>query len=177
MSRGLAIVMFIMGWGASAIAGPIETCFTPGEDCAALIISKIDAAKKAVRVQAYSFTSAPIAKALIDAKKRGVDVRALLDKSQRTEKYSGADTLANSGVPVAIDAAHAIAHNKIMIIDQATVVTGSFNFTKSAQERNAENVVILQDADVVKRYARNWDLHAQHSDPYQGKGQIPMVKR
>src|SRR5215475_14190405 len=91
----------------------------------------------------YSFTSAPIAKALLDAHKRGVQVQVILDKSQRTEKYSSADFLANQGVPTMIDAEHAIAHNKVMIIDGKTVLTGSFTFTKAAQTQNAENLLII----------------------------------
>ena len=75
-------------------------------------------------VQAYSFTSAPIAKALVDAHKRGVDVRVILDKSQRTEKYSSADFVAHAGILTLIDAKHAIAHNKVMVIDGETVLTG-----------------------------------------------------
>jgi hypothetical protein len=96
-------------------------------------------AKRTILVQAYSFTSAPIAKALLDAHTRGVQVQVILDTSQRNEKYSSADFLANQGVPTTIDANHAISHNKVMIIDGETVITGSFNFTKAAQEKNAEN--------------------------------------
>jgi phosphatidylserine/phosphatidylglycerophosphate/cardiolipin synthase-like enzyme len=96
-------------------------------------------------VQAYSFTSASIAKALLEAHERGVQVQVILDKSQGTEKYSSADFLANQGVPTMIDANHAIAHNKIIIIDGETVITGSFNFTKAAQEKNAEKVLIIRD--------------------------------
>jgi phosphatidylserine/phosphatidylglycerophosphate/cardiolipin synthase-like enzyme len=80
-------------------------------------------------VQAYSFTSALIAKALVDAHKRGVRVQVILDKSQRTEQYSSADFLANQRVPTTIDANHAISHNKVMVIDGEIVITGSFNFT------------------------------------------------
>jgi len=68
-----------------------------------------------ILVQAYSFTSIPIAKALVDAHKRGVDVRVILDKSQRGEKYSSADFVLHAGIPTFIDAKHQIAHNKIMI--------------------------------------------------------------
>jgi phosphatidylserine/phosphatidylglycerophosphate/cardiolipin synthase-like enzyme len=92
-------------------------------------------AKRTVLAQAYSFTSAPIAKALLNAHKRGVQVQVILDKSQRAEKYSSADFLANQGVPVMIDASHAIAHNKVIIIDGETVLTGSFNFTKPRRLR------------------------------------------
>jgi phosphatidylserine/phosphatidylglycerophosphate/cardiolipin synthase-like enzyme len=90
-------------------------------------------------VQAYSFTSAPIAKALLNAHKRGVKVEVILDRSQKTQKYSSATFLYNVGIPVKIDAQHTIAHNKVMIIDGETVITGSFNFTKPADENNAEN--------------------------------------
>jgi phosphatidylserine/phosphatidylglycerophosphate/cardiolipin synthase-like enzyme len=121
-------------------------------------------------VQAYSFTSAPIAKALLDAHKRGVQVQVILDKSQRTEKYSSADFLANQGVPTRIDANHAISHNKVMIIDGETIITGSFNFTKAAQENNAENLLIIRDPALAKQYTQNWETHRQHSQPYTGRG-------
>jgi phosphatidylserine/phosphatidylglycerophosphate/cardiolipin synthase-like enzyme len=84
---------------------------------------------------------------------------------QRTEKYSSADFLANQGVPTMIDANHAIAHNKIMIIDGETVLTGSFNFTKAAQDNNAENLLILRNPTLAAQYTQNWDAHRQHSQP------------
>jgi phosphatidylserine/phosphatidylglycerophosphate/cardiolipin synthase-like enzyme len=101
-------------------------------------------------VQAYSFTSTPIAKALLEAHKRGVDVEVILDKSQKTHNYSSATFLANSNIPTFIDSIHAIAHNKIMIIDGKIVITGSFNFTKSAESKNAENLLILQSPELAK---------------------------
>ncbi len=117
-------------------------------------------------MQAYSFTSLPIAKALLAAHKRGVKVQVILDKSQRTEKYSEADFLVNMGIPVQIDAKHAIAHNKIMVIDDQTVITGSFNFTKAAEENNAENLLVIRSPELAAKYAANWKVHADHSDPY-----------
>lgn len=101
--------------------------------------------KTSVLVQAYSFTSAPIAKALLDAHKRGVKVQVILDKSQRKEKYTEATLLSNQGIRVKIDAAHQIAHNKIIIIDGETVITGSLNFTKAAEGKNAENLLVIHD--------------------------------
>jgi phosphatidylserine/phosphatidylglycerophosphate/cardiolipin synthase-like enzyme len=127
-------------------------------------------AKRTILVQAYSFTSAPIAKALLDAHKRGVRVQAILDKSQRTEKYSSADFLANQGMSTMIDANHAIAHNKVIVIDGELVITGSFNFTKAAQEKNAENLLIIRDPVLAAQYAQNWDVHRQHRQPYVGRG-------
>jgi phosphatidylserine/phosphatidylglycerophosphate/cardiolipin synthase-like enzyme len=94
----------------------------------------------------------------------------LLPNSQRTEKYSSADFLANQGVPVVIDVNHAIAHNKVIVIDGETVVTGSFNFTKAAQEKNAENLLIIRDSTLAAQYAQNWETHRQHSQAYVGRG-------
>jgi len=95
-------------------------------------------------VQAYSFTSAPIARSLVEAKKRGVTVIAVLDKTNdKGAKYSSAKFLFDAGIPVYIDYKPAIAHSKVLIIDGTTVITGSFNFTKSAEEKNVENLLIL----------------------------------
>jgi phosphatidylserine/phosphatidylglycerophosphate/cardiolipin synthase-like enzyme len=156
----------------SAITTPsaVTVCFTPGENCTGTIVQALGGAKHTVLAQAYSFTSAPIAKALLDAHKRGVQVQVILDKSQRSDKYSSADFLANQGVPVVIDANHAIAHNKIIVIDGEMVLTGSFNFTKAAQQKNAENLLILRDPALAAQYAKNWDAHRQHSQPYTGRG-------
>jgi phosphatidylserine/phosphatidylglycerophosphate/cardiolipin synthase-like enzyme len=118
--------------GATTTPSAVTACFTPGENCTDAIVKALGDAKRSILVQAYSFTSAPIAKALLDSHKRGVHVQVILDKSQRTEKYSSADFLANQGVSTIIDANHAIAHNKVMVIDGATVLTGSFKCATSS---------------------------------------------
>jgi phosphatidylserine/phosphatidylglycerophosphate/cardiolipin synthase-like enzyme len=145
-------------------------CFTPGGNCTDLIGNTLGEAKSSILVQAYTFTSAPIAKALVDAHKRGVRVDVILDKDNRTDKYSAADFLANQGVPTKIDAAHAIAHNKIIIIDGETVITGSFNFTKAAQEKNVENLLIILDKALAVQYTQTWQAHAEHRQPYLARG-------
>lgn len=97
-------------------------------------------------------------------------MEVILDKSQRTQKYSSATFLFNAGIPTKIDAQHAIAHNKVMIIDGETVITGSFNFTKAAEEKNAENLLVFRDKKLAERYIKNWQEHGQHSTPYMGRG-------
>jgi phosphatidylserine/phosphatidylglycerophosphate/cardiolipin synthase-like enzyme len=67
-------------------------------------------------------------------------------------------------------AEHAISHNKVMMIDGEIVIMGSFNFTKAAQEKNAENVLIIRDPALATQYTQNWKAHAQHSQPYLGRG-------
>ena len=145
---------------------PVSVYFSPKGGCTQAVVDQIGNARKEVLVQAYSFTSVPIAQALLGAFKRGVRVEALLDKSQRSEKYTSATFLANSGVSTWIDDAHAIAHNKVIVIDRETVITGSFNFTQAAEKRNAENLLIIKDKALAEKYIKNWQDHAGHSEEY-----------
>jgi phosphatidylserine/phosphatidylglycerophosphate/cardiolipin synthase-like enzyme len=115
-------------------APQIAVYFSPHGGCTDAVVRELNAAKESVLVQAYSFTSAPIAKALMEAHKRGVKVQVILDKSQRTEKYSSATFFLNVGIPTFIDSQNGLAHNKVMVIDGHIVITGSFNFTKAAEE-------------------------------------------
>jgi phosphatidylserine/phosphatidylglycerophosphate/cardiolipin synthase-like enzyme len=118
---------------------------------------------------AYSFTFASIAKALVAAHERGVKVEIILDKSHLTAQYTSAPFVAKAGIPVKIDSAHDIPHNKIMIIDGEIVITGSFNFTKSAEDKNAENLLIIRDKALAEKYIKNWQEHAAHSEGYMGR--------
>ena len=151
-----------------ATATDIKVYFSPNGGCTEAIVDSLRTATNTILVQAYSFTSPPIAKALVDAHKRGVQVTVILDKSQRTERYSEADFFLRADIPTYIDAKHNIAHNKIMLIDGHKIVTGSFNFTKAAENENAENLLIIDDAPLAARYAENWKNHFSHSESYTG---------
>lgn len=145
-----------------------EIYFSPGAAPREAIVRILDAAQREIRVQAYGFSSPSIAKALVDAHRRGVDVIALLDKSNVTANYSAADFLAHAGVLTWIDKKHPIAHNKIMIVDGAIVLTGSFNFTGNA-EKNGENLVVIRDDAIASKYLLNFAEHLQHSESYTPK--------
>ena len=145
---------------------PAQVFFSPHDGTTAAIIKEIASAKSEILVQAYSFTSAPIAKSLLDAHKRRIRVEAILDKSQKQDRYTAATFLSNSGIPVYIDSDHGIAHNKIMVIDREVVITGSFNFTRAAEERNAENLLIIRSRDLAAKYIENWNNHRKHSQRY-----------
>jgi phosphatidylserine/phosphatidylglycerophosphate/cardiolipin synthase-like enzyme len=169
----IAILLFSVLFAATAMAAPmpstgtVEVFFSPSGGATEAIVSEIRGARQEVLVQAYSFTSKPIAKALLDAKRRGVKIEAVLDKSNATSKYSAATFLANAGIPVLIDSAHAIAHNKIMIIDRSTLITGSFNFTRAAEDKNAENLLVIKgNKPLVEKYLQNFEDHKGHSNPY-----------
>ena len=162
MKKIITFVLSIMLWSSTILAGELITCFTPGEKCTDLIVKQIDEAKKSIYVQAYGFTSQPIIDAVGNAKVRGLEVKVILDKVNETEKQgNGAKYLKSKNIDVLIDNKVAIAHNKVMVIDDKNIITGSFNFTKSAQDRNAENVlIILDDQTVAKKYISNWEKRA-----------------
>jgi len=134
----------------------IELCFTPPSGCGTLIAQEIARAKDSIYVQAYGLTSGIIVNQLIQAKNRGVKVQVLLDKSNVSDKWSKMMDLVNANVSVRIDKVAGIAHNKVIIIDEQKVITGSFNFTNAADKRNAENVIIINNKSVAKEYLNNW---------------------
>lgn len=140
-----------------ASGADVEVYFSPNGGATDAVVGEINRAQRKVLVQAYTFSSAPIAIALVSAKKRGIEVEAILDKSNLKEGYSSITFLENASIPVYIDDRVKIAHSKIMIIDDAEVITGSFNFTKSAECHNTENLIILKnDSRLIAQYLANF---------------------
>jgi phosphatidylserine/phosphatidylglycerophosphate/cardiolipin synthase-like enzyme len=136
-----------------------EVFFTPQDNCTQEIINAIATAKKQILIQAFSFTDKAIAKSLVEAKNRGVEVKILLDKSQLEDPYAATNYLVWHNILPKIDYIpedYACAHNKVIIIDGNIVITGSFNFTKTAQAKNTENLLIIHDANLAQRYQDNW---------------------
>jgi len=167
---GLLLLVFFLllssCFAADSLTVTRQVYFSPKGGCTQAIVNAIDQAQTSILVQAYSFTSYAIAEALINAHKRGVKVEAIFDKGQIHEKKTKLGLLAKAGTPVSLDGAHAIAHNKVMVIDGKTVITGSFNFTNAAEEKNAENLLILDDAALAAEYTDNWNKHRKHSKLY-----------
>ena len=133
----------------------MDVCFTPGQSCLPKVIKYIDNAKTSIILLGYSFTSKPITQALIQAKKRGVNVRIVLDHSQQYQKHSKEviQVLLNKKMDVRFDHTVKIAHNKVLVIDNLQTVTGSYNWSHSAEFKNAENLVFIKSQEVSKRYA------------------------
>ena len=149
----------------------VEVYFSPKGGAEAAIVRAVEKAESDIRVLAYSYTSAPINDALVAAHRRGVQVTVILDKSQLTAKGSKLTILQQAGVPVFVDAKHAIAHNKVMILDKKRLITGSFNFTLAAEERNAENLLILDNPSLSEKYLQDFERHLGHAHP-SAKGAI-----
>ena len=170
---GLALALLAAALAPVSRAVPDEPAwqvyFSPNHGATKAVVDALDGAKSTVLVQAYSFTSAAIAKALVEAHDRGVDVQVILDRKETGSKYSSADFVAHAGISTLIDGKHAIAHNKVMIIDGVAVITGSFNFTTAAERQNAENLLVIHDRALAARYTENWRDHAAHSTHYAGR--------
>jgi len=149
--------------------GSVEVAFSPNGGCTAATTRFIGEARQSIRVAAYGLTSNPIGKALVDAKKRGVDVRVVVDREhngKRDNANSIANFLAANGVPVRVDSAVRIQHNKVLIVDGQSVQNGSFNFTAAAQKSNAENIIIHRTfPELARIFTDNWNhLWAESQD-------------
>lgn len=157
---------------AIAAQGTLQPLFAPWDNIEAAIIEVIDGARQQVLVQAYLLTSKKIATTLLAAHRRGVEVKVLVDANQLERVDSSvAPKLAAGGIPVWLETKYQNAHNKVMVVDavspKAVVITGSFNFTWTAQHKNAENLLIARNSPALaERYASNWERHKNEATPY-----------
>jgi phosphatidylserine/phosphatidylglycerophosphate/cardiolipin synthase-like enzyme len=152
----------------------ISVYHSPKGGCTDAIVAELKKARREILVQAYSFTSKPIAQALLDAKSRGVHIDLVLDRSNEQETYTELGHLIQQGLVPHIDAQHAIAHNKIIIIDRRTLLTGSFNFTHQAEVENAENLLIIRgNSELLRSYCDNFRTHKAHSQAPSAKIAAP----
>lgn len=134
-----------------------ELGFSPRHGALDTVLKAIGEARSEILVAAYSFTSKPIATALLEAHKHGVKVRVVVDQKANSGRYSAVTFLANQGVPVRLNGHYAIFHHKFMVIDGKALETGSFNYTAAAADKNAENALLLRDVpNLAAEYAQEW---------------------
>ena len=158
----LLVLLLVFSAGVST-AENIELYFSPNGGAAAAVAAEIEKATKSIRVQAYAISEDQITRALIAAQQRGISVGLIVDPHQRSDAYSSAAKIKKAGVNTVVDRFHALQHNKSMVIDDSIVVTGSMNFTAAGDAKNAENTLIIRDAIIAARYAKDWELHRSHS--------------
>lgn len=174
----LLCMLPLMAFSATSSLGPVpdrtsfnltnttvEIAFSPRGDIRAMILGAVTTAKHEILMQAYSFTDDQIAIELVNAMKRGVVVKIIVDKTQPNAVGGEAVWIKKQGVPVYLDNLVAIAHNKIMVIDDSSVITGSYNFTASAQNRNSENCLWIHSPEVARLYKLNWSNRLSVSIP------------
>nr|WP_256354732.1 phospholipase D family protein [Variovorax sp. dw_308] len=146
--------------GAAAPAARIEVAFSPEAGSEALVVKVLDSAHQSIRLAAYSFTSPAVVRGLMDAKRRGVDVRVLVDDRGNRGKSSIAamNLIAGAGIPIRAISSYAIHHDKYIVVDGRHTETGSFNYSQAAAKSNSENVLVVWDnPSVAKRYLAHWE--------------------
>lgn len=147
-----------------------EVHFSPNGGAARAILQRISSAQRTILVHAYLLHSTRLAGALVRAHQRGVQVHIILDaNAQRHDPpVKAVALLVGAGVAVSLDDEHEWAHDKVMIVDRAIVITGSYNWTLAAENNNGENLLVVEDHRLAEVYAENWQHHADHSIPYRG---------
>ncbi|HTJ97510.1 MAG TPA: phospholipase D family protein [Rhodocyclaceae bacterium] len=178
MSWRALLLAGLIGFVGSAAAtempatGSVEVVFSPWDDVEGKLIATLGEAKQTIHVQAYLLTSRSITKALLDAHQRGVKVRLLADAEMvKNGDNTQIPKLAEAGIPVWLETRYVNAHNKTILIDaegqHPIVITGSYNYTWSAQARNAENLIVLRDnSALAAQYLHNWQRHQRDAQAY-----------
>lgn len=166
MTKYLLTLITICLLSTSAHAGAdYSLCFSPEGNCEGRVVKEIDAAQHSVYVMMYVFNSKPIAKALVRAKQRGLKVAVIIDHHESLSRFSADELMVGKQVAVYLDRAHPKLHNKVVIIDSSTVITGSFNFTATANKENGENLLILRgEKKMAHQYITDFNRHFQHSE-------------
>lgn len=143
--------------------------FSPKGNALSVVLSAIDSAKSSIHLAAYGLTSKPIAERLIAAKARGINIQIVADsRDNRKSKHSIAGLLTQHAIGVRLNARYAIHHHKFMVIDNESVETGSFNYTASAANRNAENVLWLKSVpELAAMYRQEWERLWNEATPFE----------
>lgn len=168
----IALVVPVAPAAELPAAGTVEALFTPWDDAEGALIREVDAARHTIHLQAFLLTSRGIARALAGAHARGVRVALLADRDMVAKgENSLVPQLHAAGIEVRLETRYAAAHNKILLIDaegdHPVVITGSYNYTFSAQARNAENLLILRaNRPLARAYLANWRRHRDEATPF-----------
>lgn len=133
----------------------IQICFSPNADCEKMLVNLISAATESVKIMAYGFTSAEISEVTKNVFDKDIDVKIIIDSARYKTRLNMGKILKSAGVNVRTDNPRGIAHNKVIIIDNSILITGSYNYTKNASTRNLENIIVLYSSKsslVMKSY-------------------------
>ena len=134
-----------------------QVYFSPGEECVNHIIDLINEAYNQLDVCVFTISDDRISRAIVDAMKNGVDVRIISDNFKLEDTGSDIEDLSRVGIPVKLDTTENHMHHKFMIVDKKTLLTGSYNWTRSAALYNQENVISTDDEFVVEKFVSEFE--------------------
>lgn len=152
--------------------GLIESAFSPDANGEKLVLKVINASEKSIRLAAYSFTSPTVAKALLMAKKRGVDVRVVVDEKGNKGKANIAalNLLVNGSIPTRTISSYAIHHDKYIVSDEQHVQNGSFNYSQAAARSNSENVLVVwNNPELAASFQNHWQTRWMRGKNFRSK--------
>jgi phosphatidylserine/phosphatidylglycerophosphate/cardiolipin synthase-like enzyme len=176
MKYFLRVFMVFMFMGmASVVHAETRVYFSPNGGCQEAIIKELQKAHKSIDIAMYSFTSREIAHALIEAKKREVKIRIALDPAQIKDQYSKSRYLISRGFSVKFHMGPGLMHDKFVVIDDRVVLSGSYNWTITADKRNAENLLVITDKGLAGKYEKQFKLIWGQSGEGQSKELEPPV--
>jgi phosphatidylserine/phosphatidylglycerophosphate/cardiolipin synthase-like enzyme len=140
--------------------------FSPGEECLSAIISQINRASQLIKVCLFTISDNRISKALISKHKQGVSIKVITDNDKIFDKGSDVEELAKSGIPVVVDVTDNHMHHKFAIFDNKTCLTGSYNWTRSAERYNHENILVTNSTNVCRAFNKEFDYLWDELAPY-----------
>ena len=136
----------------------VFTYFSPGSDTISPLLKEINSAEKSIHFMAFSFTHDALGGAMRDRFKSGIEVRGVFEKRQTDNPYSEYEAMKKAGLPVVLDKNGGDMHHKVIVIDAETVITGSYNFSKNAEKRNDENLLIIKgNPEIAEAYLAEFE--------------------
>ena len=157
MKKMVLFYLFFIFFLPNTLLADTKVYFSPNGGCQDAIVSQISKAQRTIDIAMYYLTSREIAQELVKAKERKVTVRIVLDQGQETQNYSKSRYLIKRGFEVKYHIGSGIMHNKFALIDGKVLLTGSFNWTPTANEKNEENLLIITDKDLIKKYEERFE--------------------
>ena len=155
---------FILEWVRnvnSALSTPTleasDAFFSPGDACRNVIISQISQATARLQICVFTISDDSITDAILTSHKKGVDIKIITDNDKSFDEGSDVEQLARSGISVKMDTTPNHMHHKFMVVDHKALITGSYNWTRSAARYNHENIVLTREGGIVKSFLKEFD--------------------
>jgi phosphatidylserine/phosphatidylglycerophosphate/cardiolipin synthase-like enzyme len=155
----VAVAGFLFLFSLTTLAqADTKVYFSPNGGCQDAVIQEIKKAQKTIDIAMYDLTNKEISRELIIAKTRGVWLRIFLDQGEGNSRYSKGRYMMGKGIDVRFYQGTGLMHNKFAVIDDKVLITGSFNWTAAAERENQDNLLVITDENLVRKYAQRFDI-------------------
>lgn len=135
-----------------------EAYFSPGNDCKNAIIDEINKATKSIKICVFTISDNDISRAIEEAYQRRIEIKIITDDDKSNDKGSDIYTLFHSGIEIKTDRSENHMHHKFAIIDDEILISGSFNWTRSASKYNQENIIITDNSVLISKFQNQFEF-------------------